>query len=126
MTSLKTLTLSVSVLALGTGMAMAEGPALIFDLGGKFDKSFNEAAYNGAERWKAETGGDYRDIEMQSAAQRVQFARRMAESGANPIVVMGFQNAPTLEEVAPDYPDTSFRADRCCGGSAQCAFGHLC
>jgi len=108
MTSLKTLTLSVSVLALGTGMAMAEGPKLIFDLGGKFDKSFNEAAYNGAERWKAETGGDYRDIEMQSAAQRVQFARRMAESGANPIVVMGFQNAPTLEEVAPDYPDTSF------------------
>jgi basic membrane protein A and related proteins len=108
MTSFKTLTLSASVLALGAGMAMAEGPALIFDLGGKFDKSFNEAAYNGAERWKAETGGEYRDIEMQSAAQRVQFARRMAESGANPIVVLGFQNAPTLEEVAPDYPDTSF------------------
>ncbi|MCC1482249.1 BMP family lipoprotein [Roseibaca sp. Y0-43] len=108
MKSLKTLTLSASVLALGAGMALAEGPALIFDLGGKFDKSFNEAAYNGAERWKAETGGEYRDIEMQSAAQRVQFARRMAESGANPIVVLGFQNAPTLEEVAPDYPDTSF------------------
>ena len=96
-----------AALALSAGMAAAE-PALIFDLGGKFDKSFNEAAYNGAQKWAAETGGTYKELEMQSAAQRVQFARRMAESGANPIVVMGFQNMSTLEEVAPDYPDTSF------------------
>jgi len=108
MTALKPLALSASALALTVGMAQADSPALIFDLGGKFDKSFNEAAYNGAERWREETGGSYREIEMQSAAQRVQFARRMAEAGSNPIVVMGFQNAPTLEEVAPDYPDTSF------------------
>jgi basic membrane protein A and related proteins len=96
-----------AALALSAGMAAAE-PALIFDLGGKFDKSFNEAAYNGAQKWATETGGTYKELEMQSAAQRVQFARRMAESGANPIVVMGFQNMSTLEEVAPDYPDTSF------------------
>ena len=96
-----------AALALSAGMAAAE-PALIFDLGGKFDKSFNEAAYNGAQKWAAETGGTYKELEMQSAAQRVQFARRMAESGANPIVVMGFQNMATLEEVAPDYPDTRF------------------
>ncbi len=108
MTALKPLALSASALALTVGMAQADSPALIFDLGGKFDKSFNEAAYNGAERWREETGGSYREIEMQSAAQRVQFARRMAEAGSDPIVVMGFQNAPTLEEVAPDYPDTSF------------------
>jgi basic membrane protein A len=96
-----------AALALSAGMTAAE-PALIFDLGGKFDKSFNEAAYNGAQKWAAETGGTYKELEMQSAAQRVQFARRMAESGANPIVVMGFQNMATLEEVAPDYPDTRF------------------
>lgn len=107
MIRISTFTGAASVLALTAGMAHAD-PALIFDLGGKFDKSFNEAAYNGAERWRAETGGTYREIEMQAAAQRVQFARRLAEAGSNPIVVMGFQNAPTLEEVAPDYPDTSF------------------
>ena len=28
-------------------------PALLYDLGRKFDKSFNEAAYNGAEKFKA-------------------------------------------------------------------------
>ena len=98
---------AASLLALSASMAHAD-PALMFDLGGKFDKSFNEAVYNGAERWRAETGGSYREIEMQAAAQRVQFARRLAEAGSNPVVVMGFQNAPTLEEVAPDYPDTSF------------------
>ncbi|MFN3938431.1 MAG: BMP family protein [Gemmobacter sp.] len=98
---------AAAALALGAGAALAE-PALIFDLGGKFDKSFNEAAHNGAQRWAAETGGTYKELEMQSEAQRVQFARRMAEAGANPIVVMGFQNESTLREVAPDYPDTSF------------------
>ena len=107
MTSLKPLLGAASALGLTASLAHAE-PALMFDLGGKFDKSFNEAAYNGAERWREETGGSYRKIEMQAAAQRVQFARRLAEAGSNPVVVLGFQNAPTLEEVAPDYPDTSF------------------
>ncbi len=41
--------------ALSAGAALAE-PALIFDLGGKFDKSFNEAAFAGAQRWAEETG----------------------------------------------------------------------
>jgi hypothetical protein len=42
---MKTLTATVATLALGTAAALAE-PALIYDLGGKFDKSFNEAAFN--------------------------------------------------------------------------------
>ncbi|MFH5775741.1 BMP family protein [Paracoccus sp. NGMCC 1.201697] len=88
-------------------LAMAD-PALIFDLGGKFDKSFNEAAYQGAERWKAETGGTYKELEMQSEAQREQALRRLAETGANPIVMTGFAFGEVLNKVAPDYPDTKF------------------
>ena len=83
-------------------------PALIFDLGGKFDKSFNEAAYVGAERWKAETGGSYKELEMQSEAQREQALRRLAETGANPIVMTGFAFGEVLNKVAKDYPDTKF------------------
>ncbi|UOA26096.1 BMP family ABC transporter substrate-binding protein [Pseudosulfitobacter sp. DSM 107133] len=94
-------------LALTAGAAMAE-PALIFDLGGKFDKSFNEAAFNGATRWAEETGGTFAEIEMQSEAQREQALRRFAESGANPIITMGFAMADPLATVAPDYPDTKF------------------
>ncbi len=74
---------------------------LMYDLGGKFDKSFNEAAYNGAKRWAEDTGNSYREIEVTAEAQRVQFVTRLAEAGFNPIVVLGFQNAATIEEVAP-------------------------
>ncbi|WP_313352846.1 BMP family ABC transporter substrate-binding protein [Paracoccus sp. (in: a-proteobacteria)] len=89
-------------------IAALADPALIFDLGGKFDKSFNEAAYNGAERWKAETGGSYKELEMQSEAQREQALRRLAQSGANPIVMTGFAFGEVLDKIALDYPDTKF------------------
>ncbi len=98
---------AAAALALTASGALAE-PGLIIDLGGKFDKSFNESAYTGAQRWVEETGGDYRETELQSEAQREQAMRRMAESGADPVVVLGFANASTLEKVAPDYPDTQF------------------
>jgi len=97
-----------AVLALTVVGSGAE-PALIFDLGGKFDKSFNEAAYNGAQRWAEETGGTFREIELTSEAQREQALRRFAESGANPIVMAGFAWASALDEVAQDYPDTKFQ-----------------
>jgi len=98
---------ATTALALSAGAAQAD-PALIYDLGGKFDKSFNEAAHTGAERWASETGGNYNDIEMQSEAQREQALRRLAETGANPVVMTGFAFASVLEQVAPDYPDTTF------------------
>ncbi len=107
MTFARTLLGSAAALALSAAAAAAE-PALIFDLGGKFDRSFNQAAHEGAERWAAETGGSYRDLEMQSEAQREQALRRFAEAGANPIVMTGFAFASVLDEVAPDYPDTMF------------------
>ena len=88
---------ATAALALTAGAAMAD-PALIYDLGGKFDKSFNEAAFNGAERWAKETGGSYLDIEIQSEAQREQALRRFAENGNNPIVMAGFSFASSLSE----------------------------
>ncbi|MEM1003844.1 MAG: BMP family ABC transporter substrate-binding protein [Pseudomonadota bacterium] len=109
MTLMKTMMGAAAAVALTAGAALAE-PALIFDLGGKFDKSFNEAAHNGAQRWANETGGTYREIELQSEAQREQALRRFAEAGANPIVTMGFAMADPLAAVAADYPETKFVA----------------
>lgn len=83
-------------------------PAVIYDLGGKNDKSFNESAYTGAERFKAETGIEYKDFEIQNDAQREQSARRFARDGHNPIVVIGFSWAAALEKVAAEFPDTQF------------------
>ena len=107
MTRIASLLGATALAAFCAGAALAE-PGLIIDLGGKFDKSFNESAFNGAQRWMTETGGSYRETELASEAQREQSMRRMAESGANPVVVLGFANASTLEKVAPDYPETMF------------------
>ena len=107
MTILKTLLGAAATLALTAGMTLAD-PAIIFDLGGKFDKSFNEAAFNGAQRWAKETGGTFKELEMQSEAQREQALRRLAEAGANPIVMTGFAFGDVLNQVAPDFPDTKF------------------
>ena len=98
---------AAAALALSAGAALAD-PAVIFDLGGKFDKSFNEAAFNGAQRWAEETGGSFGEIELQTAAQREQALRRFAESGANPVVMVGFAFGDALGQVAGDYPDTDF------------------
>ena len=108
MTSMKTLLGAAAALAMSAAGALADGPAIIFDLGGKFDRSFNEAAFTGAERWAEATGGTYREIELQSDAQREQAMRRLAEAGSNPIVMAGFSQASALSVVAPDYPDTTF------------------
>ena len=98
---------AAATLALSAGVALAD-PAIIYDLGGKFDKSFNEAAYNGAKRWADESGGTFKELEMQDEAQREQALRRLAEAGANPVVMTGFAFGDVLNTVAPDFPDTKF------------------
>ena len=81
---------------------------MIFDLGGKFDRSFNQASFEGAERFKAETGIEYEEFELQNDAQREQALRRFAERGHNPVVVAGFSYGSAMETVAPEFPDTEF------------------
>ncbi|WP_239031972.1 BMP family lipoprotein [Paroceanicella profunda] len=83
-------------------------PAVVYDLGGKFDKSFNEAAYTGAEKFKADTGVEYRDFEIQNDAQREQALRRFAQQGYSPILAIGFSQAAAVEKIAEEFPDTQF------------------
>lgn len=92
------------------GAAGAEdfAPAIVFDMGSKFDKSFNEAAWNGAERFKAETGIPYREFEVANPAMREQAIRNMARRGAQIVVAMGFAQAAAVEAVAREFPDTRF------------------
>lgn len=83
-------------------------PALVYGTGGKFDKSFNEAAYNGAERFKKETGIDYRDFEPMSDSQGEQAIRNFASRGFNPVIATSYAWISAFEKVAPEYPNTSF------------------
>ena len=100
--------LAVLALALGAAMQAHAEPAIIYDMGGKFDKSFNEAAYNGMERWKKETGKQYLEFEVTNEAQREQAVRRMAEKGASPIIAMSFSQATAIGKVAKDFPKLKF------------------
>ena len=104
---MKKLILGAAAAILWASSALAE-PAVIYDMGGKADKSFNEAAFNGAERYKKETGTEYKEFEIQNDAQREQAMRRFARDGANPVVVIGFSQAAALEKVAEEFPDTQF------------------
>ncbi|EPX84720.1 nucleoside-binding protein [Rubellimicrobium thermophilum DSM 16684] len=108
MTKLSTFLGAAASVALMAGAALAEGPAVIFDLGGKFDKSFNESAYNGAQRWAEETGQSYAEFELTAEAQREQAIRRFAEQGYSPIIMVGFMSATPLSQIAPEYPETKF------------------
>ncbi len=100
---------AIAALALlaATGWAQAQ-PAVIYELGGKNDKSFGEAAWRGAEAWKKETGKAYLEFEIANAVQREQAARRFAEKGANPIVGIGFPQASAIAKVAGDFPKLHF------------------
>jgi basic membrane protein A len=83
-------------------------PAVVFDMGGKFDKSFNQGVYTGVERFKEETGVKYREFEVTNPSQREQAIRKMAQRKANPVLAIGFAQATALEKVAKDFPDTKF------------------
>ncbi len=102
----KTLGIFTLVVA-ASGAARAE-PAVVYDMGGKFDKSFNEAAYRGIEKWKKETGKSYLEFEIANETQREQALRRMAERGASPIIGIGFGQAAALEKIAKEFPKLQF------------------
>ncbi len=102
------LLLAISV-AFATPVAAAElSPAVVFDIGGKFDKSFNEAVHSGAEAFTKKTGIAVREFEPQTDAQREQGLRQFARRGQDPIIAVGFSQASGVKAVAPEFPQLRF------------------
>ncbi|APT56230.1 BMP family ABC transporter substrate-binding protein [Roseomonas gilardii] len=83
-------------------------PAVVFDMGGKFDKSFNEAVHNGAQTFTKATGIEVREFEPQNDTQREQALRNLARRGQTPIVAVGFNQASALKVVAAEFPKLHF------------------
>ncbi|HJO44825.1 MAG TPA: BMP family ABC transporter substrate-binding protein, partial [SAR324 cluster bacterium] len=94
--------IAAAVMSFGLSQAMAFKPAVVFDMGGKFDKSFNEGIWNGTEKFRKETGIKYREFEVQQEAQREQFLRKLAQRGSDVVIAVGFAQAPALEKVAKE------------------------
>lgn len=92
----------------GIALAADEKPALLYDLGGKFDRGFNESAYNGAMRFKKETDVNFLEFEPSNDAQREQALQTFARQGADPIVTVGFTWELAVQKIAPKFPKAHF------------------
>ena len=91
-----------------SAFAADDKPAIVFDIGGKFDKSFNESMFNGSEKFKADSGIAYGEFEIANEAQREQAIRNFADQGFSPIIAAGFAQAAAVEKVAKEYPELKF------------------
>lgn len=99
---------AMTAMMAGASWAAEVKPAVVYDLGGRNDKSFNESAYMGAEKFKADTGIDFQDFEIQNDSQREQALRKFAERGFSPVVAIGFSHAEAVKKVAAEFPKTQF------------------
>src|SRR5438132_406176 len=81
---------------------------IVFDIGGKDDKSFNAAAWQGVKRAKEELGIFLRDVEPGDPTSIEPSMRAFAERGYDLIVGVGFAQAPIMNDVASDYPNLKF------------------
>jgi basic membrane protein A len=116
-----TATLAVSLSACGGSSSDAsnssssggksKGVALAYDVGGKGDQSFNDAATAGMEKAAKEFKYGSQAVEPQdgeSNADKVQRLEQLAKSGFNPVIGVGFAYAPAVKEVAAKYPKVTF------------------
>jgi basic membrane protein A and related proteins len=83
-------------------------PAIVYDFGGKFDRSFNQSASEGVQRFKKETGISTHEFEITNAAQREQIMRLLAQHHSSIIVAVGFTQASAVETVAKEFPAVKF------------------
>ena len=99
---------AMSVSATMVALADDFKPAVIYDMGGKFDKSFNEGVWNGIKRFQDETGIEVMEFEVTNETQREQAMQRMISRGATVVLGVGFAQADAINKVASENPDKKF------------------
>jgi len=81
---------------------------IVFDSGGRGDKSFNDSAWAGVERAGKEFGIDIKPLESKSEKDYESNLSAMADEGCDLVFAIGINMKSSLEKVAPNYPDTKF------------------
>jgi len=81
---------------------------IVFDIGGKDDRSFNAAAWQGVQRASKDLPIVLRDIEPGTPNAIEPAMRAFAERNFDLIIGVGFAQAPIMEHVAKDYPNINF------------------
>ena len=81
---------------------------IVFDIGGKNDRSFNAAAWEGVKRAERELPICLYDVEPGNPTSIEPAMRAFAEKNFDLIVGIGFAQGPIMQSVATDYPDIKF------------------
>jgi len=81
---------------------------LVFDVGGRGDKSFNDAAYAGLERAKRDLGVEFTALEMGEGNDREAALRQLAEGGAKLVFGVGFLFTDDIRQLAKEFPQVKF------------------
>lgn len=105
----KQLSMTIAALCLA-GSAAAATPKLgiVYDAGGKFDKSFNQSAFEGAQRFTKETGVSVIEAQASSDTQAEQVLRGLARKKLDLIVAIGFAQTQAVKKVAKEFPNVRF------------------
>ncbi|MGW7314989.1 BMP family lipoprotein [Streptomyces sp. NPDC054854] len=85
--------------------------AIAYDIGGRGDQSFNDAAYAGLEKAEKELkvkGAEAEPTDGEGEADKVQRLTELARKGNNPVIGVGFAYGPAIKKVAPKFPNTTF------------------
>lgn len=90
--------------------ASAADPKLgiVYDAGGKFDKSFNQSAFEGASRFKKDTGIGFLEVQASSDTQAEQMLRALARKNLDLIASIGFAQTQAVQKVAKEFPKVHF------------------
>ena len=105
---LRSLVAAAATLAIGAANAADFKPAVVYDMGGKFDKSFNEGVFNGVKRFTEETGVEVMEFEVTNEAQRQRAMERLVQRGATVLLGVGFAQAEAIDTVAKANPNVKF------------------
>lgn len=81
---------------------------LVFDIGGKGDKSFNDSAYRGIEWAAADFGIEHTELEPGVDADREVNLRNLAMLGYDLVIGVGFLFTDSISAVADEFPETKF------------------
>ena len=81
---------------------------IVFDLGGRGDKSFNDGAYLAADRATAALGVRVRFVEPGEGSDREAGLRLLAAEGMDLVVGVGFIFTDDLSQLAKEYPNVAF------------------
>lgn len=81
---------------------------LAYDLGGRGDKSFNDAAATGLDKAKADLGVTGKDLSPSKEEDRKENLKLLAEQGFDPVIAVGFAFATPMEEIAKANPNVTF------------------